>query len=95
MNEAISTNYLLILTGAITVFPLFLFNQGVKFIPLGFAGVIFYLAPTFHIITSVFILNENLSLPKLIAFIIIWIGIIIFIIDVIKNENKFIENNIQ
>ncbi len=95
MNETMSTNYLLILTGAITVFPLFLFNQGVKFIPLGFAGVIFYLAPTFHFITSVFILNENLSLPKLIAFIIIWIGIIIFIIDVIKNENKFIENNIQ
>ena len=59
------------------------------------AGVIFYLAPTYHFITSVFILNENLSLPKLIAFIIIWIGIIIFIIDVIKNENKFIENNIQ
>jgi len=95
LNESMDTNYLLILTGAITVFPLFLFNQGVKFITLGFAGVIFYLAPTFHFFTSVFILDETLSLSKLIAFIIIWIAIIIFIIDVLINENKLSENNTQ
>ena len=95
LNESTNTNYLLILTGAITVFPLFLFNQGVKFITLGFAGVIFYLAPTLHFFTSVFILDETLSLSKLIAFIIIWIGVLIFIIDVLRNENKSIENNTQ
>ena len=93
LNESLNTNYLLILTGAITVFPLFLFNQGVKFITLGFAGVIFYLAPTLHFFTSIFILDEILSLSKLITFIIIWIAILIFIIDVLKNENKPIENN--
>ena len=90
LNESMNTNYLLILTGAITVFPLFLFNQGVKFITLGFAGVIFYLAPTLHFFTSVLILDETLSLYKLIAFIIIWIGVLIFIIDVLRNENQSI-----
>ena len=61
-------------------------NLGIKNIPLGFAGVLFYLAPTFHFITSVFILNEDLILSKFIAFLIIWIAIAIFIIDEIRKE---------
>ena len=87
LNNETTTSFFLILTGAVTVFPLFFFNVGVKFIPLGFAGVIFYLAPTLHFITSVFILKEDLSLHKLISFIIIWIAVLIFIVEVIKEEN--------
>jgi len=93
LNESLAINFFLILTGAITIFPLFFFNMGVKFIPLGFAGVIFYLVPTFHFITSIFILNENLSFPKLISFIIIWIAIVIFVYDVFIEKKKTNENN--
>ena len=95
LNESSLTSIFLMLTGLITIFPLFFFNQGVKFIPLGFAGVIFYLAPSFHFITSVFILNENISLHKLISFIIIWIAVAIFIIDIFKERKKINENNTQ
>lgn len=95
LNESSLTSILLILTGAITIFPLFFFNQGVKFIPLGFAGVIFYLAPSFHFITSVFILNEDISLHKLISFIIIWIAVFIFIIDIFKERKGINENKTQ
>jgi len=94
-NHSNTTTTFLILTGAVTVFPLFFFNLGVKFIPLGFAGVLFYLAPSFHFITSVFILNENINLNKFISFIIIWIAVIIFIIDVLKEEKKINGNNTQ
>tara|TARA_Y100001970_G_C14200169_1_gene840648 strand:- start:1203 stop:2105 length:903 start_codon:yes stop_codon:yes gene_type:complete len=94
LNSDSTTSVFLILTGAVTVFPLFFFNVGVKFIPLGFAGVIFYMAPTFHFITSVFILKENLSIPKLITFVIIWFAVLIFIVEVIKEE-KIIENKTQ
>ena len=80
-------------TGAVTIFPLFFFNLGLKFIQLGLAGVLFYLAPTFHFITSVFILNEEILQIKLISFIIIWIGIIIYIYDSYKKE--IILNNTQ
>jgi len=69
-----------------TVFPLFCFNFGLKNIPLGLAGVIFYLAPTFHFLTSIFILNEIFSNYKLISFIIIWIAVIIFIFDKLKED---------
>ncbi len=95
LNHSTSTSYFLILAGLVTIFPLFFFNRGLKFIPLGFAGVLFYLAPSFHFITSIFILNEKLNLHKLFSFIIIWIAVIIFIFDFFKEERKSIESNTQ
>ena len=95
LNHSSNTSFLLILAGLITIFPLFCFNRGLKFIPLGLAGVLFYLAPSFHFITSIFILGEDISNAKLFSFFIIWIGVIIFIMDVIKEEKKINENNIQ
>jgi len=88
LNYNLYTSVLLILTGAVTLFPLYLFNLGLKNIQLGLAGVLFYLAPTFHFFTSIFILGENILIPKLIAFLIIWSAIIIFIYDVLKNQKK-------
>lgn len=95
INSSTTNSILLILTGAITIFPLFFFNLGVRFIPLGFAGVLFFLTPTLHFLTSAFILNEDINTSKLISFIIIWVAVIIFIIDVLKEEKKINENNIQ
>ena len=95
LNHSTSTSFFLILAGLVTIFPLFFFNRGLKFIPLGFAGVLFYLAPSFHFITSIFILNERLNLHKLFSFIIIWIAVIIFIFDFFKEERKSIESNTQ
>ena len=87
------TTLFLILTGAVTIFPLFFFNSGLKYIQLGLAGVLFYLAPSFHFITSVFILGENILSSKLISFIIIWIGIILYIYSTFKE--RVIENKTQ
>ena len=88
LNDSFQTSALLILTGAVTIFPLFFFNLGVKSIPLSFAGVIFYLTPTFHFITSIFILNEPIATPKFISFIMIWIAVTIFIYDMFKEEKE-------
>ena len=91
LNHSYLTSIFLLLTGVITIFPLFFFNLGIKSIPLGFAGVIFYLTPTFHFLTSVFILNEELSLPKVISFIIIWIAVLIFILDKYLEKKNYRE----
>ena len=77
---------MLFLTGLVTIIPLFFFNLGLKYTTLGLAGVLFYIAPSFHFITSFFILGENMELNKLLAFIIIWIGVGIFIYDAVKNS---------
>ena len=86
LNINLKTTLFLVLTGAVTIFPLFFFNLGIKFIQLGLAGVLFYLAPTFHFITSIFILNEDILIAKLVSFIIIWIAIILYIYDSFKKE---------
>ncbi len=78
---------MLILTGVVTIFPLFFFNLGLKHIPLGLAGVLFYIAPSFHFITSVFVLGEYMEITKIFAFIIIWIGVGIFIYDAIGQKD--------
>ena len=95
LNYNLLTTILLCFTGAVTIFPLFFFNLGVKSIPLGLSGVIFYLTPSFHFLTSVFILNENLSRTKLISFIIIWVAVFVFIIDKLREEKKTNASNIQ
>ena len=94
-NHSQNTSFFLILAGLVTIFPLFFFNLGVKNIPLGLAGVLFYLAPSFHFITSVFILNENLSMHKLFSFIIVWVAVVIFIFDIYNKDIKVNENNTQ
>ncbi len=82
----LKTTIFLVLTGGVTIFPLYFFNLGLKYIQLGLAGVLFYLAPTFHFITSYFILNEDIFISKMISFIIIWIGIIFYIYDTLKKR---------
>ena len=77
---------MLFLTGIVTIIPLFFFNLGLRYTTLSLAGVLFYIAPSFHFITSVFILGENLVNEKLIAFIIIWVGVSIFIYDAVRHS---------
>ena len=79
------TSIMLFFTGIVTIIPLFLFNLGLKYTTLGLAGVLFYIAPSFHFITSVYILEEYMEFQKLLVFIIIWIGVGIFIYDAVKN----------
>ena len=84
-----SLNYISIMlffTGIVTIIPLFFFNLGLRHTTLGLAGVLFYIAPSFHFVTSVFILGEYMELQKFIAFIIIWIAVSIFIYDAVRGS---------
>ena len=93
LGSGLQVSVLLFFTGVITVLPLFFFNSGIKFVPLGLAGVIFYLTPTFHFMTSIIIFKEELNIYKLVTFIIIWIAVIIFIYDNINIKEKKINGN--
>ena len=86
---SLNFNYISIMlffTGIVTIIPLFFFNLGLRHTTLGLAGVLFYIAPSFHFITSIFILNEYMEVQKMIAFIIIWIAVGIFIYDAVLNS---------
>ena len=76
----------LILSGPMTVFPLFLYVRGVELIGLGPTGMIFYITPTLQFILGYFYYYEDFSLVKFISFIIIWIAVIIYLKDLYETN---------
>lgn len=63
--------------GLVTSVPLLLFNIGVKKIPYYIAGIIMYVSPTITFILGLVYFHETLDVHRLIAFSMIWVGILI------------------
>jgi chloramphenicol-sensitive protein RarD len=76
----------LFLAGVMTLVPLYLYLKGSELAGLGSAGMIFFLAPTGQFVLGIFYFGEFLDINKLISFIIIWVAIIIYLLDLKKNE---------
>lgn len=78
--------------GVITSVPLLMFNVGVKNIPYYFSGILMYINPSLQFIMGLFYFHEALDKNRLIAFIIIWLGVLFTVTDKIliwraeKNE---------
>lgn len=68
--------WLLPLCGIVTSVPLLLFNMGVKAAPYYFTGILMYINPTLQFLMGLFYFHESLDRDRLIAFVIIWIGIL-------------------
>jgi chloramphenicol-sensitive protein RarD len=83
----VSLSLWLFLAGANTLIPLGLYLYGSSLAGLGPSAMIFFLAPTGQFLLGFFYFNEVLDLNKLIGFIIIWLAIIIYFIDLNKHEN--------
>lgn len=66
---------LLPLCGIVTSVPLLLFNIGVKKIPYYISGLLMYINPTIQFLMGLFFFGEPMNIHRLIAFIIIWVGI--------------------
>ena len=73
--------WLLPICGIVTSVPLLIYNIGVKQIPYYLSGILMYINPTLIFITGLIFFHEALDVHKLIAFIIIWIGILFTVID--------------
>ena len=75
--------WLLPACGLVTSIPLLLFNMGVKVIPYYFTGILMYINPTLQFLVGLY-MGEPLDHHRLIAFIIIWVGILFTLWDKIK-----------
>lgn len=62
--------------GVVTSIPLLLFNIGVKQIPYYISGILMYINPTLQFVMGLFYFHEPLDQNRLIAFVVIWIGIL-------------------
>ena len=77
---------ILILSGPMTVIPLFLFVKGSELSGLGNASMIFFVAPTGQFLLGLFLYNEAFMVNKLIGFILIWFAVLIYLLDLYENN---------
>ncbi len=77
---------LLILAGAMTVIPLFLFIKGLEKTTMATSGLIFFLTPTSQFLLGFFYYNEPFSYNKFISFILIWIAVFIYLKDLYEHN---------
>jgi chloramphenicol-sensitive protein RarD len=66
------------LSGVLTAVPLLLYAEGTKRLPLSIVGFLQYIAPTISLFLGVFVFHEAFDLNALMAFVFIWIGLVIF-----------------
>lgn len=72
------------LSGAVTAIPLLLYGEGTKRLPLKVVGFLQYIAPTITLLLGIFVFKEPFDSGELIPFMIIWGGILCFVISQIK-----------
>ncbi|CAN7342190.1 MULTISPECIES: EamA family transporter RarD [Brucella] len=69
---------LLLLAGPFTAIPLILYAGGAKLLRYTTLGLMQYLTPTLLFIFAIFIFHEPFSNAQLVAFVLIWTGLIIY-----------------
>ena len=88
INDALTTDLLLILTGPVTAVPLALFTMGTRMLPMTSVGILFYVTPTLQFLCGILVFDEAFNLDKLIGFIAIWIGLFIFSYSLLTHHNR-------
>ena len=77
-------SFYLFWAGLMTLIPLFWYTKGFGLIGIGPASMIFFLTPTAQFLLGLYYFNEPLILDELIAFIFIWIAVIIYLNELRK-----------
>lgn len=83
-----STLALLSFAGIMTSVPLVLFAAAARRLPLSTLGFLQYINPTIQLITATVLFGEALDRDRLIAFVLIWIGLAIFVGDLISRATR-------
>jgi chloramphenicol-sensitive protein RarD len=77
----IGYDVLLILGGALTALPFIGFAYAVRRVPLSVVGLLQYIAPTLQFLTGVFVFHEAFDRTRLVGFVCIWAGLVIFALE--------------
>ncbi len=80
-GEALGTDLLLIIAGAVTIVPLLLFTLGARRLPLSTLGLLQYIAPSGQFLLAVALYGEPFTLGHAIAFPCIWAALALYTFD--------------
>ena len=78
---------LLTVSGAVTALPILLFSLSARVIPFNHTGILQFLAPTLQFIIGYFVFSEPVSPAKMWAFVFVWIGVGLYIQQIIKKQS--------
>lgn len=83
----VTRQLLLVGAGVVTAVPMLLYALGVRNLPLMTAGICQYLSPTLAIFSGM-VMGEFLTRGKLNSFLFIWVGVVIYTVNMILEERK-------
>ena len=83
----VSRQLLMIGAGVITGTPMLLYAIGVRNLPLMTTGICQYLSPTLAIFCGM-IMGEHLTHEKLLSFLFIWAGVILYVLNTVYEEKQ-------
>jgi chloramphenicol-sensitive protein RarD len=58
-------------------------------------GFMQYVSPTIQLLVGVVILHEPMPLQRLLGFVLVWIGLVVLAIDVIRAERQSVSSSIR
>ena len=87
-SEGFQTTFLLIFSGALTAAPLLLFASAAQRLSLTAVGFMMYINPTMQFLTAIYLLKEPFTQQQLIAFLFIWVALVVFSIGAIRQQNQ-------
>lgn len=82
-NVSTAHTLLLLFAGIATAVPLLLFAAGARRINLTVIGMIQFITPIMQFLTGVLILHEPMPVERWIGFIIVWVAVGVFLIDLV------------
>ncbi|KAA3659393.1 MAG: EamA family transporter RarD [Chloroflexi bacterium] len=82
------TTLLLVLTGGVTAVPLLLFAAGARRINLSTLGILQYIAPTIQFLLGIFLYNEPFTIQRFIGFSLIWLALLVYSVEGVRNGRK-------
>ncbi len=83
-GTAVSDTMMLAGAGIVTAVPLLVYANGAKLVRLSTMGVLQYIAPTMIFITAVTLFGEQIDSARMIAFPLIWAGLVVYSIPMIR-----------
>ena len=75
-------------TGIVTAIPLLLFGAAATRLSLSTIGILQYLGPILQFMTGLLIFDEDMTGPRWVGFVIVWLALVIFTVDAITHRRR-------
>lgn len=75
-------------SGIATTIPLLLFAMGARQVSMSLLGMLQYIAPTLQFLFGLLVFGETLSLESSIGYLLVWIGVVVFLLAMNKQQAR-------